>query len=102
MPAGPLVTVPLPVPIRVRVRLLGGSSVKDAVQARAAAIVTLPSLQSGSPLQPANVEPGAGVAVKVTTVDAANEKPQVAPQVMPSGLLVIDPVPVPAFVIVSV
>jgi hypothetical protein len=67
MPAGLLVTVPLPVPIFVRVRVLGTERVNVAVQLRVADIVTLPSVQSASPVQPANVDPATGVAVRATT-----------------------------------
>jgi hypothetical protein len=42
-----------------------------------------------------NVEPGAGVAVKVTGVLRAKLALQVAPHEMPDGLLVIEPVPLP-------
>jgi len=54
------------------------------------------------PLQPVNVEPAAGVAVKVTAVPLANVAEQVAPQEIPAGLLVIVPFPVPARETVSV
>jgi hypothetical protein len=45
-----------------------GLRVKVAVQLLFAVIVTSPSKQSESPLQPVNVEPEAGVAVRETTV----------------------------------
>ena len=54
------------------------------------------------PLQPVNVEPAAGVAVKVTAVPLANAAEQVAPQAMPAGALETVPVPVPAVVTASV
>ena len=54
------------------------------------------------PLQPLNVDPVAGVAVKVTAVPLANAAEQVAPQEMPVGALVTVPVPVPALVTPSV
>jgi hypothetical protein len=53
------------------------------------------------PDQPANVEPELGVAVSVTAVPLAKLALQVEPQVMPAGLLLIDPVPVPAVATVS-
>jgi hypothetical protein len=46
----------------------GPARLNVAVQLRAAVMVTLPSVQSASPVQPPKVEPLAGVAVKVTTV----------------------------------
>jgi hypothetical protein len=54
------------------------------------------------PLQPVNVEPAAGVAVRVTAVPLAKAAEQVAPQEMPAGALETVPVPVPAFVTASV
>jgi len=47
------------------------------------------------PLQPVNVEPAAGAAVKVTAVPLANGAEQVAPQLIPAGALVTVPVPAP-------
>ncbi len=73
---------------------------KTAVQARAALRVTVPSLQSASPLQLVKVEPVAGAAVRVTDVLAAKLALQVAPQVMPAGVEVTLPVPVPVGVTV--
>jgi hypothetical protein len=102
IPVGLVVTVPVPVPVLVIVRVLGGIKVNVAVQARATDIVTLPSLQSASPLQPENTEPGAGVAVRVTMDAAAKSAEHVTPQVMPAGVVVTEPAPVPAFVIVNV
>src|SRR5205823_14302746 len=60
--------------------------------------VPVPSAQSGSPLQPAKTEPGAGVAVKLTTAPNGNRAEQLAPQSSPAGSLVTVPLPVPAFV----
>ena len=53
-----------------------------------------------APLQPAKVEPEAGVAVKPTTVPLAKLAEQVAPQEIPAGELVTVPVPVPVSVTV--
>src|SRR6267378_2417602 len=50
------------------------------------------------PLQPAKVEPAAGVAVKVTAVPTVNEAEQAAPQEIPEGALVTVPLPVPVLV----
>jgi hypothetical protein len=55
-----------------------------------------------SPLQPVKVEPPVGVAVSVTLVGELNEAEQVPPQLIPDGELVTPPVPLPAFVTVSV
>src|SRR5207253_929023 len=57
------------------------------------------------PLQPANVDPPAAVAVSVTTVPlskSAEAVAQVVPQVIPAGLEVTVPLPVPAFTTASV
>jgi hypothetical protein len=55
-----------------------------------------------APDQPVNVEPLLGAAVSVTVVLAANALAHVVPQSIPAGLLVTAPLPVPAFVTVSV
>ena len=54
-----------------------------------------------APLQPVNVEPVAGVAVKVTDVPLANEAAHVAPQEIPVGALLTVPLPVPDLVMVN-
>ncbi len=61
----------------------------------AAVIVTDPVLQP-VPLQPAKVEPDAGVGVRVTMVPLVKVEEQVVPQVIPAGELVTVPLPVPA------
>ena len=48
-----------------------------------------------SPLQPLKVEPASGVAVSVTLVPLLKLAEQVAPQLMPTGLLVTVPLPAP-------
>ena len=73
MPGGLLVTVPEPAPNFVTLNVasvpgVAGPGAKWAVQVFSMSSVTLPSVQSESPLQPANLESGAGVAVSVTTV----------------------------------
>jgi hypothetical protein len=70
--------------LKVAVTLLAASSV--TVQ------VPVP-LQA--PLQPENVERQAGLAVRVTAVFALYEVPQVLPQLMPAGIDVTVPPPVP-------
>jgi hypothetical protein len=98
MPAGLLLTVPLPVPalLTVRVKVLGGAVLKVALTDLAASIVTV---QLPVPLQapphPANTEPEAGVGVRVTEVPWAKLAEQVTPQLIPAGLLVRVPEPVP-------
>jgi hypothetical protein len=54
-----------------------------------------------APDQPVNVEPVLAVAVSVTGVALAKLALHVVPQLMPEGLLVTVPVPVPALCTVS-
>ena len=55
----------------------------------------VPVPEQPPPLQPEKVEPATGVAVKVTAVPLANAAEHVAPQEMPTGLLVTVPLPAP-------
>ena len=97
MPAGALETVPVPAPAFVTVSVKG-CRVNVAVTDVAALIVTVqvPVPVQPPPLQPVNVEPAAGVAVRVTAVPLAKAAEQVAPQEMPAGALVTVPLPAPA------
>jgi hypothetical protein len=72
-----------------------------AVQPMLPVIVTVPAVVQ-LPDQPANVEPEADVAVKVTAVPLLSVVEQELPQLIPVGLLVTVPVPVPARLTVSV
>ena len=54
-----------------------------------------------SPAQPLKVEPPSGVAVSVTVAPVFKFAEQVAPQLIPAGLLVTVPVPPPTLVTVS-
>src|SRR5947209_11502856 len=101
IPACELVTVPLPAPDLVTVRAKD-DWMKVAVTEVAAFIVTLqvPVPVQPPPLQPVNVEPAAGAAVRVTTVPVVKEVEQVAPQEMPAGTLVTAPLPPPDLVTV--
>ena len=71
---------------------------KVAVTVVAAETVTThdPVPEHPPPLQPVKMEPAAGAAVSVTAVPLVKLAEQVAPQVIPAGLLVTVPVPVPA------
>jgi len=75
-----------------------GFRLNVAVQDLFTDIVTIPSEQSESPLQPANVDPAAGVAIRETMVPEEYTSEQSLPQLMPAGLLVTDPLPAPDFV----
>jgi hypothetical protein len=99
MPPGLLVTVPFPLPVLPILRI-GPANV--AVHVMFWLTVTTPSAQSAAPLHPLNVDPLAGVAVSVTAVPVAYASEQSAPHVMPAGLLVTVPAPVPCLVTVSV
>ena len=62
----------------------------------------LKPLPEQAPVHPANCEPVAGLAVSVMDVLAGKVALQVLPQLMPLGVLVTDPVPVPSLVTVRV
>jgi len=81
-----------------------GFGKKVAVTDWAALIVTtqIPVPLHTAPLQPLNTDPLAGVAVSVTDVPLANDALHVAPQLIPTGLLVTVPLPLPVFVTVRV
>jgi hypothetical protein len=98
---GVVVTVevlPCPIPIVTGLALLN-----VAVTAVAAITVTtqVPVPVHPAPLQPANVEPSAGLAVSVTCAPLAKFTEQVVGQFMPVGALVTVPEPVPASVTVN-
>ncbi len=58
-------------------------------------------LEQPVPDQPAKIEPGAGVAVSVTAVPLLRVAEQEPPQLIPAGLLLTVPLPVPALATVS-
>ena len=65
-------------------------------------MVTCPSVQSASPVHPANWEPDAATAVSATTVPWEYISEQSEPQLIPGGLLVTVPPPLPALVTTNV
>jgi hypothetical protein len=65
------------------------------------ASVQVPPVPLHAPLQPAKYDPFAGAAVSLTWVPDANEAVHVGLQLIPAGLLVTVPLPVPARVTVS-
>ncbi len=98
MPAGLLVTVPEPVPPLVTDSVTG-TRLNVAVTDLAALTVTAQApVPEQAPLQPANDEPAAGDAVSVMAVPGATDCEHVAPQLMPAGLPLTVPEPVPPFV----
>ena len=81
----------------------GGLELKFALTDFAASMVTLQApVPLQAPLQPANVEPESGAAVKLTTVPLAKLAEHVVPQEIPEGVLVTVPVPAPLLATVRV
>jgi hypothetical protein len=79
-----------------------GAALKVADTVVFAFIVTLQApVPPHPPAHAPNVELAAGVSVSVTTVPAANVPWHVVPQLMPAGLLVMVPPPVPELCTVS-
>jgi hypothetical protein len=102
-PDGELVTSPVPVPVLIIVKRRLSSvnvAVTDLsvfmVTAQVVAVPEHPPL----PLQPANVEPATGLAVKVTMVPLSKLAVHVVPHEIPAGLLDTVPKPLPAVVTV--
>ncbi|HEY2920706.1 MAG TPA: hypothetical protein VGK77_17115 [Candidatus Binatia bacterium] len=101
IPAGVLITLPLPVPFLVRDRenfVWELSELNVALQVLATSIIIFPVLHP-VPLQLAKVEPAPGVADRLVSVPFVNDAEQVLPQLMPEGLLVTVPLPVPFLVL---
>ena len=94
-PAGALATAPDPVPPFVTDKLYWGtkSAVTEVSAVRLTVHVPVPA--QTAPLHPANADPAAGVAVRVTEVPRLIWAEQVAPQLIPAGELVITPEPEP-------
>jgi hypothetical protein len=97
IPGGLLVTIPLPSPERVTVSAGDGETALN--EAVTFALLVKLSVQVPvplhAPLQPAKLELAAGIAVKVIEVPGLNATLQVVPQLIPAGLLVTVPLPVP-------
>lgn len=103
MPDGVLVIVPvLLVPAALTVRV-AAVELKVAVTAAFALNVTAHVLVPvHAPLHPPKDEPEAAVAVRVTAMPEAKLAVHVVPQLIPAGLLVTVPLPLPARVTVKV
>jgi hypothetical protein len=105
IPAGFDVTVPSPrskfdfCTVSVNCGMLNvARTVREAVRLT---VHVVPETAS-HPDQPANTEPDAAAAVSVTCVPFVNDAAHVLPQLMPAGLDVTVPLPVPGFCTVSV
>lgn len=98
MPEGVLTIVPVPVPGLRTVSRTGATAGINVAVADALALRS--NLQVEVPLQAPdhceNLEPDFGVAVSVTVVPVVYSALQVVPHLMPVGLLVIVPAPLPA------
>jgi hypothetical protein len=93
----PVATVPKFRLVGVSVTAAPPVELKVAVTACAALMVTLQvPVPEQAPLHPANVEPVPATSVKVTTVPLLKLALQVLGQLMPLGLLLTVPLPVPA------
>jgi hypothetical protein len=97
MPPGLLLTVPSPAPEGTTVNVgAGAGRLKVAVTvALAVSVILHGAVPLQAPPQPANTESPVGVAVKVIAVPGTKSAWQVAPQLIPDGLLVTLPAPVP-------
>jgi hypothetical protein len=107
IPDGLLVTVPTPLPAGTTDSMKLGMTLKVAVTLRAVLIVTtqVPVPLHPPPDQPVKPDPELAEAVRVTAVPKANDALHLlllALQLIPAGLLVICPAPVPASATVRV
>jgi len=102
IPAGLLVTLPVAVPGRVTVNI-GGPCVKEAeTDVLLFKVTTQAPMPLQAPPHPAKFEPAPGVCVNVTCVPVGKFAAQTVPQLIPAGVLVTVPVPVPESDTVSV
>lgn len=100
MPEGTLLTVPDPLPERVT--LSTGEAPKAAVTVvLPVSLMVQAVVPAQAPLQPTKFDPGFAVAVRVTVVFALKAELQEWPQLIPLGVLVTLPVPVPDICTVS-
>jgi len=93
IPLGELVTVPLPEIDTLRAGEAAKFAITDAALLREIVHVLVPL---HAPLHPPKLESAAGVAVKVTEVPEEKLAVQVEPQLIPAGVLVTVPEPLPA------
>ncbi len=104
IPPGLLVTVPVPVPAKRTFRTGAPwelSKVAVTCLLALSGTVQVASVPLHPPAHPTKDEPAAAVAVKVTSVPGSKLALHVCPQLMPDGLLLTLPVPVPLRVTAS-
>jgi hypothetical protein len=103
IPAGLLVTVPVPARVTVSIAVFCAELLKVAVTCSLAPSVTthVGLLPQSLPVHPAKIELAPAVAVRVTADPVEKPALQLCPQLMPAGLLVTLPEPIPAKVTVS-
>jgi hypothetical protein len=106
IPAGLLVTVPEPLPVLSTVSAIvvgAGFAANVALTLSAAFIETVhvAALPLQAPVQSVNLEPVVGASVSLTDVPSLNFALHVLPHLIPAGLLVMVPAPVPALWMVS-
>jgi hypothetical protein len=97
IPEGLLVTLPLPVPVNETLSTGEAAAVLNVAvtDVFADSEMSQEPVPVQAPDHPANVDPEAAVAVSVTDVPLLKFAVQVAPQLIPEGLLVTVPEPVP-------
>jgi hypothetical protein len=94
MPEGELVTVPLPILETAREKVIGANTALTlTLLFRVTVQFPVPLPPQPPPLQPTNLEPAAGLALRVTDVPAPKLALQVEPQLIPEGELVTVPLP---------
>ena len=90
-----MLTMPLPVPAKPTLRVAEALNIAVTDCTALTLTVHAPVPAQPPPLQPVNVEPEAGVAVRVTMVPEVNAWEQVGAQLIPAGELTTVPVPEP-------
>ena len=94
-PLGELVTVPVPLPAKVTLRVTPGTNVAPTVVSEFTVKVHGPVPTHPDPLHPANEEPWAAAADRVTFEPPLNDAEHNDPQSIPAGLLLMVPEPLP-------
>ena len=101
IPLGLLVTVPVPVPDLLTVNWSVLGMALNVADTLALPVTVQAPLPEQAPPQLTNDEPAAAAAFKATEVPVSNWFEQVVPQLMPAGVEVTVPLPVPCLVTVT-